>query len=137
MRDTKPGFMRLYTVSVVFSSHADCTTRVSQTSLLSYLEAVGKGPGPETSPRGTTLSQTPIPSSCQASGCWLSNMTRGYKRRLTFRSGLVLGITALAMVQMIDNPTNPGAIASAQEISSVQNTEIGELTELMRVLHGA
>tara|TARA_E500000178_G_scaffold6413_1_gene6464 strand:- start:262 stop:387 length:126 start_codon:yes stop_codon:yes gene_type:complete len=41
------------------------------------------------------------------------------------------------MVQMIDNPTNPRAIASAQEISSAQNTDIGELTELMRVLHGA
>ena len=64
-------------------------------------------------------------------------MTRGYKRRLPFRSGIVLGITALAMVQMIDNSTNSGAIALAQEVSSTQNAEIDEMTPLMRVLHGA
>ena len=120
-----------------FLLHADRTTRVSQTSLLSYLVAVGRGPEPETSPRGRALSQTPIPSSCQASGCWLSDMTRGYKRRLPFPSELVLGITARAIVQMIDNSTNSGAIALAQEISSTQNAEIDEMTELMRVLHGA
>jgi hypothetical protein len=64
-------------------------------------------------------------------------MTRGYKRRLPFPFELVPGITARAIVQMIDNSTNSGAIASAQEISSTQNAEIDEMTELMRVLHGA
>lgn len=44
---------------------------------------------------------------------------------------------ALAMVQMIDNSTNPAAIALAQEISSTQNAEIDEMTELLKVLNGA
>ena len=44
---------------------------------------------------------------------------------------------ALAMVQMIDNSTNPEAVALAQEISSTQNAEIDEMTALLRVLSGA
>lgn len=44
---------------------------------------------------------------------------------------------ALAMVQMIDNSTNPEAVGLAQEISSTQNAEIDEMTALLRVLSGA
>lgn len=44
---------------------------------------------------------------------------------------------ALAMVQMIDNSTNSEARALAEEISSTQNAEIDEMTELLRVLRGA
>lgn len=44
---------------------------------------------------------------------------------------------ALAMVEMIDNSTNSEARALAEEISSTQNAEIDEMTELLRVLRGA
>lgn len=44
---------------------------------------------------------------------------------------------ALAMVQMIETSTNSEALALAREISSTQNAEIDEMTEMLEVLRGA
>lgn len=88
--------MQFCAKSVVYSSHTDRTKSVSQTSRLSYLVAGGKGRSPETSPHRGALSDShsqPLLGLRVLS----EDMTREYKRRLTFRSTLVLGIIALAL----------------------------------------